>query len=171
MVSQYLRGVNNLEKGSGGDGGVGSLFRPTQQQTTATEGTDIMTARSYGRGDQDLQASPVITNKKKVRGASIYNSQETQYAIRLSQIKQFCNITLENSTAVSNQKFGIGVLGFFGTMTIKNTTINENETDGMVFAKNANDPCLLNRNEMLDDEAQYLDYAADYTERSNNPNA
>ena len=56
-------------------------------------------------------------------------------------------------------------------MTIKNTTVNENETDGMVFAKNANDPCLLNRNEMLDDEAQYLDYAADYTERSNNPNA
>ena len=52
-------------------------------------------------------------------------------------------------------------------MTIKNTTVNENETDGMVFAKSANDPCLLNRNEMMDDEAHYLDY----TERSNNPNA
>ena len=74
---------------------------------------------------------------------------------------------MENSTAVNNQKFGIGVLGFFGTMTIKNTTVNENETDGMVFSKSANDPCLLNRNEILEDEAQYLDY----TERSNNQNA
>ena len=62
-------------------------------------------------------------------------------------------VTLDNSTAIANQKFGIGVLGFFGILTIKNSQCSENETDGMVFAKSRNDPVLLNRSEVLADEA------------------
>jgi len=31
------------------------------------------------------------------------------------------------------------VLGFYGTVTIKSSHINENETDGIVFSKLAND--------------------------------
>jgi len=31
--------------------------------------------------------------------------------------------------------------------------VNENETDGMVFAKSINDPAILNRREQLNDEA------------------
>lgn len=58
-------------------------------------------------------------------------------ALRLSQIRNFSTITIDNSTAVSNQKFGIGVLGFYGTIVIKNTQCNENETDGMIFAKSS----------------------------------
>ena len=68
---------------------------------------------------------------------------------------------------MSNQKFGIGVIGFYGLIKMKKTVCSENEAEGMVFAKSANDPCLLARGETLDDDAQYLDYAAgDCTERS-----
>ena len=91
---------------------------------------------------------------------------ERRNALRLSQIKQFCSITIDNSTAVNNQQYGIGILGFFGTVTIKNTQCNENETDGLVLAKNQNDPCLLSQEVPLNgDEAQFLDYA-DCTDRS-----
>ena len=75
-------------------------------------------------------------------------------------------MTIDETHAVNNQKFGIGVIGFNGIIKIKKTHCSENETDGMVFAKNANDPCLLNRGETLDDDAQYLDYAGDCTDRS-----
>ena len=71
-------------------------------------------------------------------------------------LKQYCIIILDNSTAISNQKFGIGVLGFFGIVTIKNTQCCENETNGMVFAKSRNDPDLLNKTENLADEAQFI---------------
>lgn len=46
---------------------------------------------------------------------------------------------------------------------IKNTSCNENETEGMVFAKYANDPGLSKPNELLEDDAQYY---ADCTDRS-----
>ena len=62
-------------------------------------------------------------------------------------------MTLDNSTAVNNQKFRIGVLGFYGSVTIKGTQVSENETDGMVFAKSINDPAILFRREQLNDEA------------------
>ena len=75
-------------------------------------------------------------------------------------------MTIDGDNAVSNQKFGIGVIGFYGLIKMKKTVCSENETDGMVFAKSAHDPCLLNRGETLDDDAQYLDYAGDCTERS-----
>jgi len=71
---------------------------------------------------------------------------------------------------MNNLKFGIGVLGFYGTVVIKNTQCNENETEGLVFARSANDPTLLGRRDTLDDDAQFLDYAdPDYTERSSRP--
>ena len=73
---------------------------------------------------------------------------------------------IKDSTAVNNQKFGIGVIGFNGIVTMKKTTCSENESDGMVFAKHSNDPCLLNRGDILDDDADYLDYA-NQTDRSN----
>ena len=73
--------------------------------------------------------------------------------LRLNQIKQFCSITIDKSTALNNQKYGIAVLGYYGMLTIKNTQCNENETDGMVFAKNANDSSLFNQNDMGEDEA------------------
>jgi len=57
------------------------------------------------------------------------------------------------------------VLGFFGSLVVRNTQCNENETEGMVFAKHKNDPCLLYRQEVLEDEAQYIDLA-DCTDRS-----
>ena len=59
--------------------------------------------------------------------------------MRLSQIKHYCSVTMDNSTSMNNQKFGVGVLGFYGTVTIKSCHVNENETDGMVFSKSAND--------------------------------
>ena len=62
-------------------------------------------------------------------------------------------MTLDNSTAVNNQKFGIGVLGFYGCVTVKGAQISENETDGMVLAKSINDPSILFRREQLNDEA------------------
>ena len=88
-----------------------------------------------------------------------------QSAVRISQIKQFCSVNIDNSTAVGNQMFGIGVFGFYGTVTIKNTQCNENETDGLVFSRLVNYPYILGLNERLEDEAQYLDFA-DCTERS-----
>jgi len=36
---------------------------------------------------------------------------------------------------MNNLRFGIGVLGFYGTVSIKNTQCIENETDGMVFSR------------------------------------
>ena len=54
---------------------------------------------------------------------------------------------------MNNQKFGIGVIGFNGILKITKANCSENETDGLVFAKNANDPCLLNRGDILDDDA------------------
>ena len=75
---------------------------------------------------------------------------------------------MDNSTSMNNQKFGVGVLGFYGTVTIKSCHINENETDGMVFSKQANDSGIQGMNEAHDDEAAFLDFG-DCTERSNIP--
>ena len=87
----------------------------------------------------------------------------------LTQIKQFCAVTLDNSTAIGNQKFGLGVLGFFGIVTIKNTQCSENETDGMVFSKSRNDPDLQNKSEALADEAQFIQDYGNCTDRSSKP--
>ena len=46
-------------------------------------------------------------------------SSEANY--RLNMLKQYSLVILDNSTAIANQKFGIGVLGFYGIVTIKNT--------------------------------------------------
>lgn len=78
-------------------------------------------------------------------------------ALRLNQIRNFSTITIDNSTAVSNQKFGIGVIGYYGTIVIKNTQCNENETDGMVFAKSSGYSNKLYQNDAQVDDAQYLD--------------
>lgn len=74
---------------------------------------------------------------------------------------------MDNSTSMNNQKFGVGVLGFYGTVTIKSCHVNENETDGMVFSRSANDSEHKGQNEDVD-EAAFLDFG-DCTERSNNP--
>jgi hypothetical protein len=88
-----------------------------------------------------------------------------QSAVRISQIKRFCSINIDNSTAVSNLKFGVGVFGFYGTVTIKNPQFNENETDGLVFSRMVNSSYILGLNDRLVDEAQYMDFA-ECTERS-----
>lgn len=62
-----------------------------------------------------------------------------QTALRLSQIKHYCSVTMDNSTSISNQRFGIGVLGFYGTVTIIATQVSENETDGIVLSQNLNE--------------------------------
>ena len=61
------------------------------------------------------------------------------------------------------------MLGFFGIVTIKNTQCSENETDGMVFSKYRNDPAMLNRSEVLADEAQFMHDYASCTDRSSKP--
>ena len=87
-------------------------------------------------------------------------------------MKQFCSIVMENSTSVSNQKYGIGVIGFYGTVTIKNSQCSENESDGIVLAKTLADFNSVNRSEVgvNEDEAQLLDYV-DCTDRSSKRNA
>ena len=59
------------------------------------------------------------------------------------------------------------MLGFYGTVTIKNTQVVENKTDGMIFSRNINDAGALGQSLVLDDEAGFYD-VGDYTERSNN---
>ena len=62
----------------------------------------------------------------------------------------------------------MGVLGFYGKVTIMNMQCFENEQDGMVFSKTIDDPSLINREQLLQDEAQFLDFA-DCTDRSLKP--
>ena len=119
------------------------------------------TARSFG--GEAVQNSPVFFKEqlKEKQAHSICK----QSAVRISQIKRFCSINIDNSTAVNNLKFGIGVFSFYGTVTIKNTSCNENETDGLIFSRKINSPFVVGLNERLEDEAQYLDYA-DFTDLS-----
>ena len=55
--------------------------------------------------------------------------------LRLNQIKHYSTVTIENSTALNNQRFGMGIIGFYGHVNMMNLQVNENGTDGMVFSR------------------------------------
>ena len=127
------------------------------------------TARSYGGAQPDagLNIAPELISspskgykdkeeRKHPDSPSKLPMQSKQSALKLAMIKRFCQVTCDNSTALNNQKFGIGVLGFYGTVTIKNTQCNENETDGMVFSKNMYSPHVVGSERP--NEEEYLDY-------------
>lgn len=66
---------------------------------------------------------------------------------------------------MSNLKFGIGVLGFYGIAVVKNTQCNENETDGFVFSQQLSSEYLTDLDARLEEEAHLMDFG-DCTERS-----
>lgn len=58
-------------------------------------------------------------------------------AHKLSQVRAFNMVTCDNSTAMANQRFGVAVLQFYGSVTFKNTQANENDGHGFVLQRQA----------------------------------
>lgn len=54
---------------------------------------------------------------------------------KFDALRTYSQVTIDNCLATHNQKFGVGVIAFYGSLVIKNSQFSENEEYGLVLSK------------------------------------
>jgi hypothetical protein len=68
------------------------------------------------------------------------SNKQSLFSSRIDQIRCFSQVTLDQLTAYQNQKFGVAVRSFYGTVHILNSVCSENEGHGVLLTNKPTRP-------------------------------